>query len=115
MPRVKRGKIHTGKRKRLLKKAKGYQLGRKKLIKQAKEAVVKAGAHAYVDRKKKKRTRRQLWQVKINAFAREQGMNYSQLIHLFKQNKIELDRKILADLAVNNKKVLKNIIKEIKK
>ncbi|RLC38990.1 50S ribosomal protein L20 [Candidatus Falkowbacteria bacterium] len=115
MPRVKRGTTHVKKRKRLFKKVKGYKWGRKKLIKQAKEAVVKAGAHANVDRKKKKRTRRGLWQIKIGAFVKERDLSYSRFINLLKKNKIEIDRKILADLAVNNKKVLDSIIKEVSK
>jgi len=113
MPRVKRGTIHVKKRRKLLAKAKGYRWGRKKLIKQAKEAVVKAGVHAYVDRRKKKRTRRALWQIKIGAFVRERGLSYSRFINLLKKNKIELDRKILADLAENNKKILVGIIDKI--
>lgn len=115
MPRVKRGTSHVKKRKKLLQKTKGYKWGRKKLIKRAKEAVVKAGAHAYVDRKKKKRTARALWQIKIGAFVKEQGLSYSKFIDLLKKKNIELDRKILADLAQNNKKVLSSIIEEIKK
>ncbi len=114
MSRVKRGTTHVKKRRKLLAKTKGYRWGRKKLIKQAKEAVVKAGAHAYVDRKKKKRTKRALWQIKIGAFVREQGLSYSKFINLLKVNKIELDRKVLADLAVNNKKVFIKIIEELK-
>ena len=115
MPRVKRGTIHIKKRRRLLAKTKGYKWGRKKLIKQAKEAAVKAGVHAYVDRKKKKRTRRALWQIKIGAFVREKELSYSRFINLLKENKIELDRKVLADLAENNKKVLTGIIEKVKK
>ncbi len=114
MPRVKRGKNHLKKRKKLLKQAKGYKWGRKKLPKLAKVAVTKAGAHAYNDRKKKKSDKRALWQIKINAFVREYNLSYSQFINKLKKNKIEIDRKILADLAVNNKKVLKKIIEEIK-
>ena len=114
MSRVKRGTIHVKKRKKLLAKVKGYRWGRKKLIRQAKTAVVKAGAHAFVDRKKKKRTRRSLWQIKINAFVREHGLSYSKFINLLKLNKIELDRKILSDLAVSNKKILKKIITDLK-
>ena len=114
MPRVKRGTTHVKKRKKLLAKTKGYKWGRKKLIKQAKEAVVKAGAHAYIDRKKKKRDRRGLWQIKIGAFACEHGLSYSKFINLLKTNEIELDRKILADLAVNNKKILTQIINKVK-
>jgi large subunit ribosomal protein L20 len=115
MPRVKRGISHTKTRSNLLKRTKGYKWGRKNLIKRAKEAVVKAGVHAYDDRKKKKRTRRALWQIKINAFTREYDLSYSRFIDLLKKNKIELDRKILAELAVNNKEVLNKILNEIKK
>lgn len=113
MPRVKRGTTHVKKRNRLHAKTKGYQWGRKNLIKQAKEAVVKAGAHAFVDRRKKKRTSRALWQIKIGAFVREKGISYSRFIFALKANKIELDRKILSDLAVNNKTVLNKIVEEL--
>ena len=115
MSRVKRGTTHVKKRRKLLKKVKGYKWGRKKLIRLAKTATTKAGAHAYIDRKKKKRTNRGLWQIKINAFVREHGLSYSVFINKLKNSKIELDRKVLADLAVNNKKVLAKIIEEIKK
>ena len=115
MPRVKRGKIHLKKRKKLLKQAKGYKWGRKKLPKLAKVAVTKAGVHAYNDRKKKKSAKRALWQIKINAFVRQYDLSYSQFINKLKKNKIEIDRKILADLAVNNKRILKKIIEEVKK
>lgn len=115
MPRVKRGTTHVKKRRKLLKKAKGYKWGRKNLIKQAKEAVVKAGAHAYVDRKKKKRVNRALWQIKISAFVRAKGISYSKFIDALKKQKIGLDRKVLADLAVNNKKILTKIVEQVKK
>ena len=115
MPRVKRGTTHTKKRRTLLKKVKGYKWGRKNLLKQAKEAVVKAGQHSFVDRRKRKRTRRALWQIKIGAFVREKGISYSRFINALKNAKIELDRKILADLAENNKKVLNKVVKEIQK
>jgi large subunit ribosomal protein L20 len=115
MPRVKRGIIHSKKRKNLLKKVKGFKWGRKNLIKLAKVANTKAGAHAFVDRKKKKRVNRGLWQIKIGAFVKEQGLSYSKFIDLLKKNNIELDRKILADLSENNKKVLLKIINQIKK
>jgi large subunit ribosomal protein L20 len=114
MPRVKRGTQHVKRRKKLLAKAKGYKWGRKKLIKHAKEAVVKAGVHSYVDRRKKKRDMRGLANIKISAFVKEHGLSYSKFIHLLKQNKIELDRKVLSDLAVNNKKVLASIISQVK-
>lgn len=115
MSRVKRGTTHVKKRRKLLSKVKGYKWGRKKLIRLAKTATVKAGAHAFRDRKKKKRTARALWQIKINAFVREYELSYSKFMQLFKAKEIEVDRKILADLAVNNKKVFAKIIEEIKK
>ncbi len=115
MPRVKRGTTHVKKRRKLLKDVKGYKWGRKNLIKLAKTARTKAGAHAYVDRRKKKRTMRALWQIKIGAFVREKGISYSRFINLLKKNKVEIDRKILADLAVNNKKVLTSIIAKLSK
>jgi large subunit ribosomal protein L20 len=115
MPRVKRGMIHVKKRRKLHQAVKGYKWGRKNLIKVAKTARTKAGAHAYVDRRKKKRTMRGLWQIKINAFVREQGFSYSRFINALKINKIALDRKIIADLAVNNKAVLEALIAKLKK
>lgn len=115
MPRVKRGTTHVKKRRKLLKEVKGYKWGRKKLIRLAKTARTKAGAHAYIDRRKKKRTMRALWQIKINAFVREQGLSYSKFIKLLKDNQIEVDRKILADLAVNNKTIFKQIIQKVNK
>jgi large subunit ribosomal protein L20 len=114
MPRVKRGTTHVKKRKKLLSKTKGFKWGRKNQIKRAKEASVKAGAHAYADRKKKKRTSRALWQIRINAFVREYDLSYSKFIDLLKKNQVEIDRKILADLAIKNKIVLEKIIEELK-
>lgn len=115
MSRVKRGTTHVKKRKKLLAKTKGYMWGRKNLIKAAKTAVLKAGVHAFVDRRKKKRVNRGLWQIKISAFVKEQGLSYSRFIDALKKNNIEIDRKILADLAVNNKEVLAKILEEVKK
>ena len=93
---------------------KGFRWGRKNTIRQAKTALTKAGAHAFVDRRKKKRNARGLWQIKISAFTREQGLSYSKFINNLKKNKVVLDRKILADLAQNNKNVLAKIIEETK-
>lgn len=114
MPRVKRGTTHVKRRKKLLSQTKGYKWGRKNLIRLASTASTLAGAHAYRDRRLKKRNARGLWQIKINAFAREEGLSYSKLINLLKVKKVDLDRKILADLATNNKKVLKAVISEVK-
>lgn len=113
MPRVKRGTTHVKKRKKLLAKTKGYKWGRKNLIKQAKEAAVKAGAHAYADRRKKKRTARALWQIRISAFAKQNGLSYAKFMHLLKANKVELDRKVLSDLAAHHQAVLASILKEL--
>ncbi|MAG28547.1 50S ribosomal protein L20 [bacterium] len=112
MPRVKRGTMHTKRRRNILKKAKGFKWGRKNLIKAAKTAITKAGAHAYRDRRVKKRTSRALWQIKINAVARENGTTYSKLINALTKNKIELDRKILADIAEHNPKIFEKIVKQ---
>ena len=114
MPRVKRGKIHTKKREKLLKQVKGYKWGRKKLIKLAKTAQLKAGVYAYRDRRTKKREARRLWQIKLNAALRNLGMTYSRFIYLLKENKIELDRKILSDLAENNPSIFNKIVDKVK-
>lgn len=115
MPRVKRGTTHVKKRRKLLKAVKGYKWGRKKLIKLAKTARTKAGAHAYTDRRKKKRTMRSLWQIKINAFVREYGLSYSRFINLLKINNVEIDRKVLAEMAVSDKETLAALIAKINK
>lgn len=115
MPRVKRGITHVKKRRNLLKAVKGYKWGRKKLVRLAKTARTKAGAHAYTDRRKKKRDMRGLWLIKINAFVREFDLSYSKFIGLLKANKIEVDRKILAEMAVENKEALAALIARIKK
>ena len=114
MPRVKRGTTHVKKRRQLLKQVKGYRWGRKNLIKLAKTAQTKAGAHAYKDRRLKRRTNRGLWQIKIGAFVRQYDLSYSRFMAGLKKYKIELDRKILADLAVNHKKILAKIVKQAK-
>lgn len=115
MPRVKRGTSHIKKRRNLLKKAKGYKWGRKSKIKQAKTAVKKAGVNALGDRRKKKGIMRRLWQTKLNAAVRLHDLSYSKFIDLLKKNNVELDRKVLADLAENNPEVFEKIIKTLKK
>lgn len=115
MARVKRGKSHLKRRKRLLKRTKGYKWGRKSKPKLAKTAVLKAGAHAFRDRRKKKRDFRRLWQVRINAACRAEGISYSRFINLLKKSKVEIDRKVLADLAMNNPGIFKAIVAEVKK
>lgn len=115
MPRVKRGKTHVRRRKRLLKQAKGYYSNRKNTIRQARQTILKAGVYAFRDRRAKKRRARSLWQIRINAASRESGLSYSRLIDALKKKKIELDRKVLADLAMNEPKVFDKIVEEVKK
>lgn len=110
MTRVKRGTIAHARRKRLLKHAKGFMWTRNTKYRQAKEALLHAWSFQFADRKKKKRTMRNLWTIKINAAARENGISYSKLINKLRKENIELDRKILADLAENNPEVFKQII-----
>lgn len=114
MPRVKRGKTANKRRKGLLKHAKGFKLGRKSKYKLAKDALRHAWTYAYRDRKTKKRDFRQLWQLQINALVRTMGMNYSTLIHGLKENKIELDRKVLSDIARNHPEIFAKIVEEVK-
>ena len=114
MPRVKRGVIHNKKRKKLLKAVKGYKWGRKNLIRLAKTARTKAGAHSYTDRRKKKRVMRSLWQIKISAFVKEEGISYSKFMGALKKHDTIIDRKIMADMAVNNKEALKVIVEKAK-
>ena len=113
MSRVKRGTIHVKKRRSLLKLVKGYKWGRKNRIRLAKDAAVHAGAHAYIDRRKKKRYNRGLWQIKIGAFVRARGLSYSKFINLLKQQNIELDRKVLADLAANEPHILGAVVDKV--
>jgi large subunit ribosomal protein L20 len=102
MPRVKRGTVRSAKRKKLLKQSKGYFLNKSKLYKFAKESVDKALNYAFVGRRRKKRDFRQLWVVRINAAARLNGLTYGRLINGMKAAGIALDRKSLAELAVNH-------------
>ena len=102
MPRVKRGTKRHNRRKKLLGLAKGYYLGKSKLYKFAKESVEKALGYAYRDRKVRKRDFRRLWIVRIGAAARQNGLNYNQFIFGLKQAGIEMDRKILADIAIQD-------------
>ncbi len=115
MPRVKRGIIHLKKRRRILTLTKGYHWGRKNLIKQAITATHKAGVHAFVDRKKKKRVNRALWSIRLNAATRELGLTYSKFINLLRKKNIALDRKVLSELAINYPAVFQKIVEAVKK
>jgi large subunit ribosomal protein L20 len=103
MPRVKRGVTSHARHKKILGRAKGYYNARRKLIKTANQAVMKAGQYAYRDRRVRKREFRALWVARINAGARECGLSYSRFINGLKKAAIEVDRKILADIAVHDK------------
>ena len=102
MPRVKRGTKRHNRRKKLLTLAKGYYLNKSKLYKFAKESVEKALAYSYRDRKARKRDFRRLWIVRIGAAARQNGLNYNQFISGLKHAGVEMDRKVLADIAVQD-------------
>ncbi|MEK7138814.1 MAG: 50S ribosomal protein L20 [Patescibacteria group bacterium] len=112
MSRVKRGVQANRRRKRLLKHAKGFMWTRKSKYRQAKEALLHAWSFQFADRKKKKRDFRRLWQIKINAAARENGMSYSKLINRLKKANIELDRKILSELAEKHPQVFAKVLSE---
>jgi large subunit ribosomal protein L20 len=114
MTRVKKG-VHALKRRRsVLKQTKGMRHGRSTKERQAKEALLHAGNYSFAHRKDKKSHNRKLWNIKINAGSRELGMSYSKLIGALKKNKIELDRKILADLAENNPKTFAKVLASLK-
>jgi large subunit ribosomal protein L20 len=114
MPRVKRGTKRRAKRKKILGRASGYFLTKSKLYRSAKEAVDRALKFAYSGRKHKKRQYRSLWIVRIGAAAKLSGMSYSQFVHGLKVAGIELDRKILSDLAVNDAAAFKSLAEQAK-
>ena len=103
MARVKRGVVARSSHRKVLKKAKGYYGARRKVYRVAKQAVIKAGQYAYRDRRQKKRQFRALWIARINAGARENGLSYSRMINGLNLANIEIDRKMLSDLAMNDK------------
>jgi len=102
MPRVKRGVTAHARHKKIMKLAKGYYGARSRVFRVAKQAVIKAGQYAYRDRRQKKRQFRALWIARINAGARQNGLSYSRLINGLKQAGIEVDRKMLADIAYHD-------------
>ena len=114
MPRVKRGTHRTNSRKKVLKQAKGYFLTKSKLHRSAQEAVEKAGKYAYVGRKRKKRDFRSLWIVRINAACRTAGLTYSRFMDGLKKAGIDLNRKVLADLAVADDKAFEQLVAQAK-
>ncbi len=113
--RVKTGTTTKKRHKKLLAKTKGMRDMRKRSVRRANEAVLKSGSNAYIGRKNKKRDFRNLWNIRINAAARENGMSYSRFINALKVKKIILDRKVLAELASEHGEVFAKIVKEVKK
>jgi large subunit ribosomal protein L20 len=114
MTRVKRGVAASKRRKNLLKLAKGFRWRRKSHFRAAKEAVIKAGKYAHRDRRAKKRTFRSLWITRLNNALRLYGLKYSQFIALQKEKQIEIDRKALSQMAVENPNVFKAFIEKVK-
>jgi large subunit ribosomal protein L20 len=114
MPRVKRGVIHLKKRRALRKATKGYMWARKVSMRLGREAYLKAGHDATRGRKEKKRNYGYLWNTRINAALREQGTTYSRFMGSLRKNNILLDRKILADLALNNPETFKALVAQVK-
>lgn len=114
MTRVKRGVVARRRHKKIMKLAKGYYGARSRVFRVAKQAVIKAGQYAYRDRRQRKRQFRALWIARINAAARQNGLSYSRFIAGLKQAGIEIDRKVLADLAVHEKATFAAIVEKAK-
>jgi large subunit ribosomal protein L20 len=114
MARVKRGVVARARHKKVLKEAKGYYGARSRVFRVAKQAVIKAAQYAYRDRRQRKRQFRALWIIRINAGAREFGLSYSRLMNGLLKAGIEVDRKILADLAVNDKNAFASLADKAK-
>lgn len=114
MARVKGGTVTRKRRKRVLKLAKGYYGSKHKLFKTAKQQVMKSGQYAYRDRRQRKRDFRKLWITRINAAARMNDISYSQLMHGLKKAGVDINRKMLADLAVNDEKAFAELVNKAK-
>ena len=115
MPRSNSSVPRHRRHRKIVKLAKGYFGARSRNFKAAKDAVLKAGLYAYRDRRQKKRQFRRLWIVRINAASRLNGLSYSNFVHLLKEKGVDLDRKVLADLAVNNPTVFEDLVKYLEK
>ena len=114
MPRVKRGVTAHARHKKILALAKGFRGRRKNVFRIAKQAVMKAGQYAYRDRRTRKRVFRRLWIARINAASRELGVSYSKFMAGLKKAQIDIDRKVLADLAVNDPAAFGSIVDKVK-
>lgn len=114
MPRVKRGVTARARHKKVLAKAKGYYGARSRVYRVAKQAVIKAAQYAYRDRRNRKREFRALWIIRVNAAVREQGMSYSSFMNGLKKAAIQIDRKVLADIAVHDKAAFMALVETAK-
>lgn len=114
MSRVKRGVTARARHKKTLAKAKGYYGARSRVYRVAKQAVTKAGQYAYRDRRQKKRDFRALWIVRINAAAREHGLSYSVFMHAMKKLEIQIDRKVLSDIAIHDPAAFASLAQQAK-
>ncbi|MEQ5834253.1 MULTISPECIES: 50S ribosomal protein L20 [Marinobacter] len=114
MARVKRGVVARRRHKKIMKQAKGYYGARSRVYRVAKQAVIKAGQYAYRDRRNRKRQFRALWIARINAGARANGLSYSRLIAGLKKANVEIDRKVLADLAMNEQQAFSAVVEKAK-
>lgn len=114
MPRVKRGVTARARHKKVLAKAKGYYGARSRVFRVAKQAVIKAAQYAYRDRRNRKREFRALWIVRVNAAARMHGMSYSNFMNGLKKAAINIDRKVLADIAVHDKEAFSVLVEQAK-
>jgi large subunit ribosomal protein L20 len=114
MPRVKRGVTAHARHKKILALAKGYRGRRKNVFRIAKQAVMKAGQYAYRDRRTRKRVFRQLWIARINAASRELGVTYSKFMAGLKKAQIDIDRKVLSDMAIHDPAGFKSIVEKVK-
>jgi large subunit ribosomal protein L20 len=112
--RTKKGAARNRAKKRLFNKTKGYRGGRRNLLRTAKESIVRAGVYAFRDRRVRKRQFRRLWIIRINAACRERGIRYSEFIHGMQKAKIQLDRKTLAEMAVNDAAAFDQVVEQAK-
>src|SRR3990172_3271490 len=114
MPRVKRGTINKKKHKKILELAKGYRGAKSRVFKRANEQVLHSLSYAYRDRRQRRRDFRKLWIIRINAAARQNGMSYSRFMNGLKAANVDIDRKVLADMAVNDAQGFSNLVELVK-
>ena len=114
MTRVKRGILKNKRKKKILKLAKGYRNARSTKYKQAKQAVIRAGQHAFAHRRKKKREFRKQWQILISAFVKQEGLSYSKFMDLVHKKNIGVNRKMMAEMIKENPEAMKRIIEQVK-